>query len=59
MQDFNSELAGKRAAHRTDMSQFPGDKTGRLRAELDEFKLIRRRSHSDGGRRYAAFAVHH
>jgi hypothetical protein len=41
------------------MSQFPGDKAGPLRAELDEFKLIRRRSHSDGGRRYAAFAVHH
>jgi hypothetical protein len=43
----------------THMSQFPGDKTGALRAELDEFKLIRRRSHSDGCRRHAAFAVHH
>jgi hypothetical protein len=40
------------------MSQFPGDKTGQLRAELDEFKLIRRQAHSDAGRRYAAFAVH-
>jgi hypothetical protein len=43
----------------TDMSQFPGDKTGQLRAELDEFKLIRGRSHSDAARRHAAFAVHH
>jgi hypothetical protein len=42
----------------TDMSQFPGDKTGQLRAELDEFKLIRRRRHSDGSRRHGAFAVH-
>jgi hypothetical protein len=25
----------------TDMSQFPGDKAGPLRAELNEFKLIR------------------
>jgi hypothetical protein len=41
------------------MGQFPGDKTGPLRAELDEFKLIRRRSHSDRCRRQAAFAVHH
>jgi hypothetical protein len=41
------------------MSQFPGDKAGQLRAEWNEFKLIRRRSHSDGCRRYAAFAVHH
>jgi hypothetical protein len=51
MQDFNSEL--------TDMSQFPGDKAGQLRAELDKFKLIRRQPHSDGDRRHAAFAVHH
>jgi hypothetical protein len=43
----------------TDMSQFPGDKAGQLRAELDEFKLIRRRSHSDGRHPDAAFAVHH
>jgi len=43
----------------TDMSQFPGDKTGQLQAEQDEFKLIRRRSHSDGRRHHAAFAVHH
>jgi hypothetical protein len=42
----------------TDMSQFPGDKAGQLRVELDEFKLIRRRTHSDGCRRRAAFAVH-
>jgi len=41
------------------MSQFPGDKTGQLRAELDKFKLIRRRTHSDGSRSPAAFAVHH
>jgi hypothetical protein len=41
------------------MSQFPGDKTGQLRAELDEFKLIRRRRHSDRDRRHAAFTVHH
>jgi hypothetical protein len=41
----------------TDMSQFPGDKTGQLRAELDEFKLIRGRRHSDGCRSPAAFAV--
>jgi hypothetical protein len=41
------------------MSQFPGDKAGQLRAELDEFKLIRRRSHSDGRHPDAAFAVHH
>jgi len=57
MQDFNSGLAMGKPL--TDMSQFPGYKTGPLRAELDEFKLIRRRSHSDGCRRYAAFAVHH
>jgi hypothetical protein len=41
----------------TDMSQFPGDKTGQLRAELDEFKLIRRQRHSDGFRRHAGSAV--
>jgi len=43
----------------TDMSQFPGDKAGPLRAELEKFKLIRRRSHSDGCRRHEGFAVHH
>jgi hypothetical protein len=42
----------------TDMSQFPGDKAGPWRAELDEFKLIRARSHSDGCRHHAASAVH-
>jgi hypothetical protein len=49
MQDFNNlEL--------TDMSQFPGHKTGQWRAELDKFKLIRRETHSDGCRRHAGFA---
>jgi hypothetical protein len=43
----------------SDMSQFPGHKAGQLRAELDEFKLIRRRTPSDGWRRSVAFAVHH
>jgi hypothetical protein len=57
MQDFGSELADSEPL--TDMSQFPGDKTGQWRAALDEFKLIRRRSHSDGCRLHAAFAVHH
>jgi hypothetical protein len=57
MQDFGSELAGSEPL--TDMSQFPGDKAGPLRAELDEFKLIRGRSHSDRCRSPAAFAVHH
>jgi len=41
------------------MSQFPDDKTGQSRAERDEFKLIRRRSHSDRCRHQTAFAVHH
>ena len=41
------------------MSQFPGDKTGPLRAERDEFKLIRAPTHSGGSRRYAGFAIHH
>jgi hypothetical protein len=31
MQDFNSQLASGEPL--TDMSQFPGDKAGRLRAE--------------------------
>jgi hypothetical protein len=57
MQDFKTQNSQKNWL--TDMSQFPGHKTGQLRAELDEFKLIRRRSHSDGCRRHAAFAVHH
>jgi len=43
----------------TDMGQFPGDKTGQLRAELDKFKLIRRRAHSEAARYRAAFGVHH
>jgi len=40
------------------MSQIPGDKAGQLRAELDEFKLIRRRTDSDGRRSSAGFVVH-
>jgi hypothetical protein len=34
MQDFGSELADSEPL--TDMSQFPGDKAGQWRAELDE-----------------------
>jgi hypothetical protein len=42
----------------TDMSQFPGDKTGHREPNWNEFKLIRARSHSDGCRHHAASAVH-
>jgi len=57
MQDFNSRTRASEPL--TDMSQFPDDKTGQSRAERDEFKLIRRRSHSDRCRHQTAFAVHH
>jgi hypothetical protein len=57
MQEFKLRTSSN--SEFTDKGQFPGDKTGQLRAELDEFKLIRGRSHSDAARRHAAFAVHH
>jgi hypothetical protein len=41
------------------MSQFPGDKTGHCEPQREEFKLIRKQSHSDGCRRHEAFDVHH
>jgi hypothetical protein len=41
------------------MGQFPGDKTGQQQGERGKFKLIRNATPSDGGRRQAAFAVHH
>jgi len=62
MQDFEFKtlrVQNSSNSELTDMSQFPGDKTGQLRAELDEFKLIRRRPHSDAARRHTAFGVHH
>lgn len=55
MQDFNTELVSEPL---TDMSQFPGDKAGVSRAELEKFKLIRGRADSGGCLRTAAFAVH-
>jgi hypothetical protein len=57
MQDF--QLEARVGEPLTDMSQFPADKAGLLRAEFGEFKLIRRRSSSGGYRSTAAFAVHH
>jgi hypothetical protein len=51
MQDLKTGL--------TDMSQFPGDKTGaNLRLNSLQLKLIRSGADSDGSRRHAAFAVH-
>jgi hypothetical protein len=41
------------------MSQFPGGKAGRLRAEAKKFKLIRKATDSGRCRSPAAFAVHH
>jgi hypothetical protein len=43
----------------TDMDQLPGDKTGQSATKRDQFKPIRIKPPSDGGRRQAAFAVHH
>jgi hypothetical protein len=40
------------------MGQFPGHKTGALRAEGAEFKLIRGQTHSDRFGRQGACAVH-